>query len=68
MNAVFELEVNRYTKASQRSRLSNISGQIVPLNSPAVAEAISILLWSWQGNSMLIFTISKVIRIKQIAA
>ena len=46
------------------------SGQIVPQNSPAVAEAISIVIGSWQGknNSKLIFRISKVLRIKQIAA
>ena len=63
MNAVFEIEVK-----SQRFCFSYISGQIVPQNSPAIAEAISIATGSWQEKSKLIFGVSKVIRIKQIAA
>ena len=31
---------------------------------PAVAEAISMVIGMWQGNSKLIFRISKVIEIK----
>ena len=65
MNAMFELEVNSFDpKDSKRFCLSYISGQIVPQNSPAVAEAISIVIGSWQGNSKLVFRIFKVIRIK----
>ena len=46
MNAVFELP-----KASQRFCLAYIRGQIVTKNSASVAEAISILIGSCQGNS-----------------
>ena len=59
--------VKQFPKASQRFCLSYIREQIVPQNSPAVAEAISIVIGSWQGNSMLIFRISKVVGIKYIA-
>ena len=45
MNAVFEIEVK-----SQRFCFSYISGQIVPQNSPAIAEAISIATGSWQAS------------------
>ena len=48
---------------SQIFCLSYISGKIVPQNSPAVAEAISIVIGSLQGNGKLVFRISKVIRI-----
>ena len=61
MNAVFELEVRQFPKASQRFFLSYIRGQIVPQNIPAVAEAISMVFGSWQGNIKLIFRISKVV-------
>ena len=37
-------------------------------HSPVLAEAISIVIGSWQGNNKLVFRISKVIKIKQIAA
>ena len=61
MNALFELKVRQFRKASQRFFLSYIRGQIVPQNIPAVAEAISMVFGSWQGNSKLIFGISKVV-------
>ena len=61
MNAVFELKVRQFSKASQRFFLVYIRGQIVPQNIPAVAEAISMVFGSWQGNSKLIFRISKVV-------
>ena len=48
---------------SQRFCLSYISEKIVPQNSPAVAEAISIVIGSWQENGKLVFRISKVISI-----
>ena len=67
MNGAFELEVNSFRnyKASQRFCLSLISGQIVPQNSPTVAEATYIGIGSWQGgNSKIVFRISKGIRIK----
>ena len=61
MNSVFELEVRQFPKTSQRFFLSYIRGQIVPQNIPAEAEAISMVFGSWQGNSKLIFRISKVV-------
>ena len=65
MNAVFELEVNSFLKTVKDFACLTSEGKyIVPQNSPAVAEAISIVIGSWQGNSKLVFRISKVIRIK----
>ena len=64
MNAVFELEVNSFRKpVKDFASLSYLSGQIVPQNSPAVAETISIVIGSWQGNSKLVFRITTVITI-----
>ena len=65
MNAAFELEVNSFRKPVKDFACLTVSGQIVPQNSPAVAEAISIVIGSWQGgNSKIVFRISKVIRSK----
>ena len=69
MNAEFVLEVNSFRTLVKDFACLTVSGQIVPQNSPAVAEAISIVIhWvigSWQGgNSKIVFRISKVIRIK----
>ena len=62
------MKIKALPKASQGFSLSYVRGQIVPQNSPAVAEAISIVIGLWQGNSKLIFRISKVVGIKYIAA
>ena len=67
MNAVFELEVNSCRKLV-KDLACLMTGQIVPQNSPAVAEAISIVVGMWQGNSKLIFRISQVTGIRYIAA
>ena len=62
MNAVFELEANSLRKLVKDLILLvlHISGQIVSQNSPAVTIAISMVIGSWQGESKLIFEISKV--------
>ena len=39
MNAAFELEVNSFRKPVKDFACLTVSGQIVPQNSPAVAEA-----------------------------
>ena len=45
MNGMFGLEVNSFRK-TVKDFACLISGQIVPQNSPAVAEAISIVIGS----------------------
>ena len=66
MNAVFELEVNSLRKQVKDYVCLTSVGKL--FHSPVLAEAISIVIGSWQGNSKLVFRISKAIRIKQIAA
>lgn len=61
---LFELEVNSCRK-QVKNFLSFIRGLTVPQNSPAVAEAIFIVIGFWQKNSKLI-RISKVIGVKFI--
>ena len=68
MNAVFALEVNSLRKQIKDIACLTSVGKLFRRKLPAVAEAISIVIGSWQGNSKLIFRISKVITIKQIAA
>ena len=62
---LFELEVNSCRKQVKNFFLSFIRGLTVPQNSPAVAEAIFIVIGFWQKNSNLI-RISKVIGVKFI--
>ena len=44
MNAEFVLEVNSFRTLVKDFACLTVSGQIVPQNSPAVAEAISIVI------------------------
>ena len=64
---MFEIEVNSLRKlVKDFACLTSVDK--TEQNSPSVAEAISIVIGSWQGNSKIVFRISKVIRIKCVAA
>ena len=52
MNAVFELEVNSFRKpVKDFACLTSVGKYNVPRNRPAVAEAISIVIGSWDLES-----------------
>ena len=68
MNAVFELEVNSFGKLVKDFACLTSVGTLFHRTAPTVAEPISTVIGSWQGNSKLIFIIIKFIRIKQVAA
>ena len=64
MNAVFELEVNSFRKPVKDFACLTSVGKFSTEQPYCVAKAISMVIGSWQGNSKLVFRISKVITIK----